>query len=99
MKRTSHKAGKVDKDVLGSFTVAMFAPPGALGFNKALIPDYQVQFSLGAGANTTAVERARLWPMREKLVGRVVKFRYQQVGTDVAPRIPVFLGFRDEMDL
>ena len=56
-----------------------------------------VEFSVGTGL--TALERQSHWLNREHLVGALVKYKYFPVGVKVAPRHPVFLGFRDERDL
>jgi DNA ligase-1 len=47
----------------------------------------------------TDVLRAALWDKRKTLIGKIVKFRYQKIGTMVAPRQPIFLGFRDKADM
>lgn len=81
--RSSHKAGKIGAGVLGSLVVK----------------DQQtgVEFELGTGF--TATDRARLWCMRQALVGKLVKYRYQPAGVKDKPRFPTFVGFRDERDI
>lgn len=91
-KRSSHKAGKVGKGTLGGFYVEM---PG-LKSDDAMDGRY---FSIGTGVGLTDAVRAELWARRKDLVGKIVKFRYQKVGTKDAPRIPIFLGFRSPADL
>lgn len=54
-------------------------------------------FSIGTGFS--AALRASLWDSREELIGKLVKFKYQTIGSKDRPRLPVFLGFRDEDDL
>lgn len=98
MKRSSHKAGKVGKGTLGGFVVTMFTVCG-LGLNAVLHEEYGVKFNIGTGQGLTDAVRLGLWRKRESLVGKIVKFRYQKVGTMEAPRQPIFLGFRDPSDL
>ena len=58
--------------------------------------DDGVDFSCGTGF--TDSERVDLWGQRHKLFGRRVKYKYFPVGVKTAPRHPVFLGFRDDID-
>jgi len=59
----------------------------------------KLSFNIGTGVGLTEEYRAELWAKRKSLVGKIVKFRYQKIGTVVAPRQPIFLGFRDGRDL
>lgn len=104
MKRSSHKAGKVGKGTLGGFTVTMlrtgFKPSQSqisviLGVGK-LCPDI---FNVATGQGLTEALRKQLWAKRSSLPGKIIKFRYQLIGTKDAPRQPIFLGFRDPKDL
>jgi DNA ligase-1 len=83
--RSSHKANLVPMDTLGALVVS----------NEKLFPG--VTFNLGTGFTDAA--RAAHWSDRHALIGKTVKFRYQAIGTDVRPRIPVFLGWRDARDV
>lgn len=82
-KRSSAQAGKSGKGTLGAF----------------LVRDIHtgIEFSIGTGL--TANQRYKFWLGREALVGCLVKYKYFPVGVKVAPRHPVFLGFRDRRDL
>jgi DNA ligase-1 len=51
------------------------------------------EFRIGTGF--TAAERQVMWDQREALVGKIVKFKFLQVGMKDLPRHPVFLGFRE----
>lgn len=85
-KRTTHKAGKTGLGTLGAVNV--------VGING----DYaEVEFDIGTGFDDAT--RAELWKDRSKLIGRVVKFKYFPSGSKDKPRFPVFLGFRDSIDL
>ena len=93
LKRSAHKAGKVGKGTLGGFTVAMY------GDKKDSKIDWHAAFNIGTGVGLTDAVRAELWAKRKSLVGKVVKFRYQGIGTMNAPRQPIWLGFRDPRDM
>lgn len=56
-----------------------------------------VEFSIGTGFSDE--ERKRLWDNRGALIGKMVKFKHFPIGEKVAPRHPVFLGFRSKLDL
>jgi DNA ligase-1 len=89
--RSSEKAGKVGAGVLGKLLV------------EGLEGTYAgVEFSIGtgfSGADSSTGERAKLWAMRDKLIGRVAKFKYFATGGKDKPRFPVFLGWRDKIDM
>jgi DNA ligase-1 len=92
MKRSSHKAGKVGKGTLGGFTVRQDGVTSkGVGF--------EAFFKIGTGKGLTEAVRAELWAARKTLPGRLVKFRYQAIGTKDSPRQPIFLGLRDRSDL
>lgn len=99
-KRSSHKAGKVGKGTLGGFAVAPIKCdcPNCSRQLSALV-SCERRFNIGTGVGLTDAKRAELWKVRKTLVSKVVKFRYQACGTKDAPRIPIFLGFRDKKDL
>jgi DNA ligase-1 len=104
-KRSSHKAGKIGKGTLGGFTVMManeYWQQAGLWSLKTITAnaiEKKLAFNIGTGVGLTDAVRAELWTKRKSLVGKIVKFRYQKVGTKDAPRLPIFLGFRSEKDL
>lgn len=55
-----------------------------------------VEVSVGSGF--TAEQRKKWWKAKEVVLGKRVKFKFQQHGTKDKPRHPVFLGFRAEGD-
>ena len=74
---------------------AGLVPTGKLG---ALILNWKgVHFELGTGFTDT--QRKRFWRERESLLGRLVTFKYQRVGSQGRPLLPVFKSFRDEEEL
>jgi DNA ligase-1 len=56
-----------------------------------------VEFDIGTGF--TADQRQLLWSVGDNLIGRVVKYKSQPTGVKEKPRFPVFLGFRDAVDM
>jgi DNA ligase 1 len=64
----------------------------------ALEVEYKGQrFSIGSGF--TEEERKQFWLHRDKLYGKMVKFKYTEYGGYDVPRFPVFIGFRSKLDL
>jgi len=55
------------------------------------------EFSIGTGFDDDT--RKEYWVNRKKLVGKMVKFKYQELSSDGIPRFPVFLGMRDKGDI
>lgn len=94
-KRSTHKAGKFGKDTLGAFIVE---PHPYTSLNQAAYGTPEKRFRIGTGVGLTIELRQRIWDDRASYLGKVVKYKYQEVGTKDAPRIPVWLGFRDERD-
>lgn len=74
---------------------AGLVPAGVLG--NVVAQWRGVEFEIGTGF--TADDRASLWRNRDNLIGQLVKFKYFPVGMKDAPRHPVFLGFRDPIDM
>jgi len=56
-----------------------------------------VEFSIGTGF--TDEERATIWGSREAHLGKIAKFKHFTIGAKDLPRHPVFLGWRDKIDL
>lgn len=85
-KRSSAEGGKRPGGLLGSFTVQ-----SSDGQN----------FSIGGGPGLTKSLRQTIWDNRQAYVGKLLKFRFLKPGTkpDGLPRMPQFIGFRDERDM
>ena len=81
--RSTHQDNKVKGDTLGNFVV------------RDLITN--VEFEIGTGF--TAAQRKEYWDNKETLTGKIVKYKFFPVGVLEKPRHPVFLGFRDKIDL
>lgn len=84
--RGTSKAGMVGKGTLGKFLVR--------GINGRWDG---VEFDCGGGLD--GAERRDLWPIRESLVGKVIKYKWFSVGSADKPRFPIYLGFRDKGDM
>lgn len=82
-KRTSHKANKTGKNTLGALVVR----------DKMT----GVEFEIGTGFDDKL--RKTIWQDCPKYLNKIVKYKYQPVGVKDKPRFPVFLGFRDKIDL
>jgi DNA ligase-1 len=55
------------------------------------------KFKIGSGF--TQEQRQILWRDRDSIIGKLAKFKYQELASKGKPRFPVFLGFRDKRDL
>ena len=82
-KRSKAKANMVPVEKLGAFVVRDIKT--------------QVQFKVSTGMNDE--QRLQFWKEGDKLIGKLVKYKYQAEGMKNLPRFPVFLGFRDRIDL
>jgi len=81
--RSSKKDGLVPANTLGAL----------------LVRDVKsgIDFKLGTGF--LQEQRKEIWDNRRKYLGRLVKYKYFEIGVKVAPRFPVFLGFRHKDDM
>lgn len=82
-KRSSAKAGLVGKGTLGAF----------------LVRDVVSGIDFAIGTGLTALQRGVFWQRQDEYLGKIVKYKFFPVGVKVAPRHPVFLGFRDPKDM
>lgn len=56
-----------------------------------------IEFAIGTGF--TDEERDQIWRHRDAYAGKLVKYKYFPVGVKEAPRHPVYLGWRESIDL
>lgn len=84
-KRSSANDGKVADDLLGAL----------------IVRDRQSGITFSIGSGFTERQRYDLWEARDNdLVGRIVKYKsFKNAGVKIAPRHPIFLGFRDLEDM
>ena len=71
-------------------------PSGTLG-GLILRNSEGLEFSCGSGLNDAL--RDEIWKNKSKYLGKLVKYKYMSKGIKELPRHPVFIGFRDEIDL
>lgn len=71
-------------------------PAGTLGSFVVEIED-GITFNVSTGM--TAEDRQHYWDNQEDYLGKMLKYKFQEVGKKNLPRFPVFLGIRDERDM
>jgi DNA ligase-1 len=87
--RSSHKAN--------------LTPKGTMGALRVKDVTTGIEFSIGTGFTTE--QRQDIWNRREELIPplgmlrKIVKYKSFPIGVKEAPRFPVFLGFRDKIDM
>jgi len=95
-----HNANEATIDATGhtkrSTHKANQIPMGVLGALMCVTPE-GVPFNIGMGF--TDEERANLWAYRDTLAGRIAKYKCFPIGVKIAPRHPVFLGWRSALDM
>jgi DNA ligase-1 len=85
-KRSHHQDNKFEQPIVGSLRCRDLKT--------------KIEFGIGVFKGVTVDERARWWTEgRDKLPGRVVKYRKHAYGEKDAPRQAVFLGFREPWDM
>ena len=84
-KRSSKQSGKSGANTLGNF----------------LVRDIKsgVEFEIGTGEGLTGVLRKKIWLDKNQYLGTLVKYKFQPTQGAEKPRFPVWLGFRDKIDL
>jgi DNA ligase-1 len=85
MKRSSAKSGKT--------------PTGRMGKFMCIDIHTGVEFKCGMGVGLTMELRKKIWDNQNEYINRIMKYSYQPHGTKDKPRIPKWLGFRDERDM
>lgn len=71
---------------------------GASTLGTLLVRDIYSGVEFGIGSGFDDAMRVQIWYQKEFYLGKTVKYKYQEVAKD-APRFPVFLGFRNPLDL
>lgn len=69
---------------------------GVLG-SFTCVTKHGLEFKVGTGY--TEDERSYYWEYKDDYIGKILKYKYFDVGDYEVPRHPVFLGIRDECDL
>jgi DNA ligase-1 len=81
--RSSSKAGKVDGNTLGSL----------------LVKDASSGLEFNVGSGFTSEQRAEIWNNRDWYLGKIITYKFFEVGVVELPRFPVYLGVRHEDDM
>lgn len=82
-KRSSAQANKIPAGMLGALRVKDWKTG--------------IEFSIGTGF--TKQQRAEFWNSSADLIGKFVKYKHFEIGVKEAPRFPVFIGFRNQIDM
>lgn len=82
-KRSTHQENKIGKATLGAFAVRDLKTG--------------IQFNVGTGMDDAF--RTWAWKHQNECVGKTCKYKSQAIGAKDAPRFPVWLGFRDPIDI
>jgi DNA ligase 1 len=72
-------------------------PAGTLGAFRVRDLSTGIKFKVGTGLDSATCEK--VWKNPHHFVDKVIKYKYFPVGVLEKPRHPVFLGFRDPMDM
>ena len=72
-------------------------PAGIMGSIEVKDIHTGIEFSIGTGF--THSDREDFWNNNDNILGSLVKYKYFDIGTKDAPRFPVFLGFREQIDI
>lgn len=66
---------------------------------RLLVRDISTGIEFGVGSGFDGSQRVSLWKNREDLIGKLIKYKFFDIGVKDAPRHPIFIGFRDETDM
>ena len=95
-----HNENEKTRDELGhakrSHKKAGMVPAGVLGSFVVEMDDGK-HFNVSTGM--TAEDRAHYWSIRDTMIGKLVKYKFQDAGAKDLPRFPVFLGIRHSDDM
>jgi DNA ligase-1 len=84
-KRSTAMGGLVPKGTLGAFVVRDLSTG--------------VVFNVGSGKGLTADMRQEIWDHRQSYLGKIIKYKFFAIGVKDKPRHPIWLGFRDAIDM
>lgn len=84
-KRSTHKENQTPKGTLGAFVM------------RNLKDD--TIFRCGTGKGLTHELRQHIWDNQHLYLNKIGKYKYQAIGVKDAPRIPIWVGVRDPIDL
>ena len=94
-----HNTNEQTRDALGyakrSHKKEGMVPAGTLG--AFIVRDGEKTFKVATGM--TDAERQEYWDKKEEMIGKLVKYKFQEAGAKDLPRFPTFLGIRHPDDL
>ena len=95
-----HNGNEAETNELGrtkrSTAKAGLTGKGTLGSFICRTSD-NIDFNIGSGFDQQ--DRVNFWENKESLMGKLVKYKHFPIGVKDKPRHPIFLGFRDTIDL
>ena len=95
-----HNENEATTDELG-YTKRSSHAENKIGGNTlgALVLRHPEAGEFRCGTGFTAEMRAEIWTNRDAHLGRLAKIKHFEIGVKTLPRFPVFLGWREEIDL
>lgn len=95
-----HNENEATTDELG-YTKRSSHAENKIGGNVlgALVLRHPEAGEFRCGTGFTAEMRAEIWTNRDAHLGRLAKIKHFEIGVKTLPRFPVFLGWREEIDL
>jgi len=81
--RSTHKANRTAGGTMGALHVR----------------DLKTKVAFNIGTGFSAEERRSFWDFRDEAVGKIVRYKFLQIGMKDKPRHPVFTGLRDKRDI
>lgn len=98
-----HNSNEASKDELGhtkrSSSKDGMIPANTLG--TILVKDMYsgLEFGIGTGKGLNDTLKKNIWDNQSDYIGKIINYRFQEIGVKNLPRIPSFQGFRDKRDM
>lgn len=86
----SNGLGYAERSTLQSGFVGM----NTLGALLVRSEGFDLSFKIGSGYDQAT--RAAIWANQDRMMGKTIKFKYQDIGMKDRPRFPIFLAFRED---
>jgi DNA ligase-1 len=88
-KRSTHQENMIPNGHLGKFVAIEIGDRPWKGR----------ELKIGGAKGMTKEMRKEIWENKDKYLGKVVKYTFQPYGIKELPRLPIWVGFRDERDM
>jgi len=90
-----------EKDAFGHSkrSSAMSGLVGANTMGSLKVKDIKTGVEFGLGTGFSSEQRNDIWKNKKDLIGKIVRYKYQSIGTLNLPRFPSFQGIRSELDI